>query len=163
MRMLWFSAMRMRELELLVPPPVLLVATALLMWLVAAFTTFARIEIPARVPIGSAALAAGLLIDLCGAVQFLRARTTINPMKIDSASALVTTGLYRFSRNPMYVGQVLLLAAWALYLTNALSMVVLPVFVAWLQRFQIVPEERALEAKFGQAFRSYRKRVRRWL
>ena len=151
------------DLERLVPPPLLLVATALLMWLVAAFATFARIDIPQRTLVGTALLVAGLLVDLCGVLQFWRAGTTINPIKIEGSSKLVTTGLYRLSRNPMYIGQVLLLIAWAVYLQNVLSMFLIVAFILWIDRFQIVPEERVLEEKFGEAFRAYRRTVRRWL
>lgn len=151
------------NLELLVPPPLLFLATALLMWLVAVFTTFARIDIPARSIVGTTAFVLGVLIDVTGFLQFRRARTTINPMKIDTTSSLVTTGLYRLSRNPMYVGQVLVLFAWGVYLQNVVAFTLILVFIVWIDRFQIVPEERVLQAKFGRAFSAYKENVRRWL
>nr|ART40893.1 L409 [uncultured bacterium] len=76
---------------------------------------------------------------------------------------MVISGIYRFSRNPMYVGLLLVLTAWAIYLSNALAFLFLPTFVACLTRLQIVPEERVLAAKFGDAFTAYRQSVRRWL
>ena len=151
------------NLELLVPPPLVLLAAALLMWLLAVFITPARIPIPFRTIAGCAALGLGLLIDVVSLVQFRFARTTFNPIKVDAASKLVTGGLYAISRNPMYVGQTLILVAWAVYLQNYLTLVVIVAFVIWLDRFQILPEERVLEAKFGDQFRRYRHAVRRWL
>lgn len=98
-----------------------------------------------------------------GGLAFRRAKTTVNPLTPDAASALVTTGIYRFSRNPMYVGFSLLLCAWACYLSVAWLLLWVVAYVLYIQRFQIVPEERALEALFGQAFIDYKFRVRPWL
>ena len=100
---------------------------------------------------------------LAGAVAFRKYRTTVNPMHPESTTALVTTGIYSFTRNPMYVGLLLVLAAWAAWLSNLLALVILPVFVAYVSRFQIVPEERALAARFGEQFALYCRRVRRWV
>ncbi len=84
-------------------------------------------------------------------------------MRPGSASTLVTTGLHARSRNPMYVGQVLVLAGWGVGLRTGLVVHALLVQVLWLTWLQIVPEERALQARFGEAYTAYRQRVRRWL
>ena len=76
---------------------------------------------------------------------------------------LLTSGPYAFTRNPMYLGLLLVLLGWAAYLSNALACVFLPAFVLYMNRFQIGPEERALAALFGQAFLDYKNRVRRWV
>ena len=151
------------DLKLLVPPPLLLLAAALLMWLIAVFVSGTRIAVPSRAIVGYTLLGAGVLIDVISLLQFRSARTTFNPIKVDTASTLVTSGIYRVSRNPMYVGQTLILLAWAVYLQNYLTLVVVVAFVIWLDRFQVVPEERVLETKFGEQFRRYRREVRRWL
>ena len=155
--------MNRNNLELLVPPALLLVAAALLMWLIAVFISAAKVTIPFRTIIGCAVFAVGVLFDLLGLLHFRSARTTVNPIKVDTASSLVTSGIYRLSRNPMYVGFTLILLAWGIYLQNVLNIAVLIAFVIWLDRFQIVPEERVLEAKFGEQFRRYQREVRRWL
>ncbi len=98
-----------------------------------------------------------------GLAAFRASRTTINPLKLDHASALVTGGVYRVTRNPMYVGVMLLLLAWGIYLSSLLSLAGLPVFVMYITRFQIQPEERVLRNIFGEKYSSYEKRVRRWL
>jgi len=89
--------------------------------------------------------------------------TTVNPMKPESSSALVRSGIYAWSRNPMYVGFLLILIAWAILLSNATAFVFLPGFLLYMNRFQIEPEERALFSTFGQHFTAYAARVRRWI
>lgn len=107
--------------------------------------------------------AIGLSLDAIALVHFLRSRTTINPLKPESASALVTGGIYRFTRNPMYLGLATLLLAWAIYLGNLAALAGLPLFILYMNRFQIASEERALEARFGAEYIAYRARVRRWV
>ena len=79
------------------------------------------------------------------------------------ATSIVTTGVYRLSRNPMYVGFLLMLAAWGVFLANVLSVLLLPLFVVYLNRFQIISEENALLAKFGDDYARYLRSVRRWV
>ena len=87
----------------------------------------------------------------------------MNPRTPDKATSLVSGGIYRFSRNPMYLGFLLLLAAWFFYVENWAAAILLPLFVLYMNRFQIAPEERALVAMFGPEFITYTQRVRRWM
>lgn len=96
-------------------------------------------------------------------MSFRRARTTVNPMKPDTASALVTGGIYRFTRNPMYLGDVLILLAIVVFFSHPLGLAGVVLFVAWMNLLQIPAEERALRARFGEAYDAYRARVRRWV
>jgi protein-S-isoprenylcysteine O-methyltransferase Ste14 len=96
-------------------------------------------------------------------LSFWKVHTTVNPMKPSSTSSLVTSGIYHFTRNPMYLGLLFILIGWALYLANVLAFLFLPAFILYMNRFQIEPEERALTALFGQEFFEYASRVRRWL
>ena len=105
----------------------------------------------------------GIAISVAGVVSFRRARTTVNPTRPDTASALVATGIYRFTRNPMYLGLFLVLAGWSAYLANAAALAGPLLFALYIDRFQIVPEERALATKFGAAFDTYRRQTRRWI
>jgi len=98
-----------------------------------------------------------------GVVSFRRAKTTVNPLRPEASAALVSTGVYSFTRNPMYLGMALVLFAWAAYLSSIWSLVGPVLFALYITRFQIVPEERALERLFGASFAEYKKRVRRWL
>lgn len=151
------------RLENRIPPPIVGACTAALMLGVAWALPGLGFELPYRVPIAVAVGALGVLIDLAGLAQFLRARTTINPLRPRNASALVTGGIYRWTRNPMYLGMATLLLAWGAWLANAGALAVISLFVAYLNRFQIAPEERALAERFGDGFAAYRARVRRWL
>lgn len=153
----------MNSLELKIPPPAVALLTGLLMWLasreVPSFAWPTAVRIAATVVLVSA----GVCITIAGVRNFVRARTTINPLKPDTASSLVTTGIYRFTRNPMYLGLLLILLGWAAFLANALAFVVAAGFVLYLNRLQITPEERVLSSLFGAEFAAYKTRVRRWL
>ena len=95
--------------------------------------------------------------------MFRRNKTTINPVDLESASALVTSGVFRFSRNPMYVGFTAMLVGWAVCLAAPWALVGPVAFVLFTNRFQIIPEERVMRDKFGQAYDDYQAQVRRWI
>lgn len=105
----------------------------------------------------------GLVACTLGWIEFRRAKTTVNPTKPESSSTLVKTGIYRGTRNPMYLGFLLMLAGWAIFIGNVLSLLGLPAFAFYMNQFQIKPEERALASIFGDEFRAYRSNVRRWI
>jgi protein-S-isoprenylcysteine O-methyltransferase Ste14 len=153
----------MHVLELKVPPLALVFLMAAFMWLARwAVPTFG-FELPARTLFSVSAAVAGAVIGGLGFASFIRAKTTVNPMKPDSSSSLVVSGIYRFTRNPMYLGFLLGLLGWAIFLSNALAFFLLPAFIVYMNRFQIEPEEKALARLFGEQFVAYRSRVRRWL
>jgi protein-S-isoprenylcysteine O-methyltransferase Ste14 len=121
------------------------------------------LTLPWRQGLAATISAVGILFMLAGLYEFQKAKTTFNPMTPGAASSVVTSGVYRVSRNPMYVGFLLLLIGWAIWLSHTLPFFLLPAFVLYMNRFQILPEERALSAKFGKAYDSYQQGVRRWL
>jgi protein-S-isoprenylcysteine O-methyltransferase Ste14 len=133
------------------------------MWLLAEWLPEAALPLPWRLQLAAVLTVAGAAVAMGGVVAFRRASTTVNPVRPDAASAMVTTGVYQYTRNPMYLGLVIILAAWALVLANLVAWLLVPLFAAWLDRFQVVPEERAMAARFGQRFEDYRRRVRRWI
>lgn len=147
----------------LIPPPLLVLLAGALMYLVEAYARFGKFEFALAVPLALLLLIAGLLLMLVAAASFLKAKTTINPLRPARASSLVSTGIFSLSRNPIYLGDLLLLAAWLLWLGNWLNLAVLVLFVCYLNRFQIGPEERALSQLFGDDYRAYCARVRRWI
>jgi len=153
----------MHKLELKVPPPVVALLIAAAMWGLSLLVPPAAPPTTLRMVFAIAVACAGIGIDIVGAIAFRRARTTINPLRPNATSALVTTGVYRFTRNPMYVGQAVVLLAWAIWLASLPAWLGLPAFVLYISRFQIAPEERALTAIFGAAFADYQSKVRRWL
>lgn len=114
--------------------------------------------------LAAAIAVAGLLTCLLGVASFQRAGTTVDPRRPTGTSALVTHGIYRYSRNPMYLGMLLVIAGWGLHLGHWPALAGGPLaFVLYLNRFQIAAEERALEAKFGDQYRIYARAVRRWI
>lgn len=153
----------MSALELKIPPVAVVLAFSLAMWLVGVQLPSLVVGLPLRTALVAVLAASGTAFALAGVAAFRKARTTVNPLHPGSASAIVMSGVYRLSRNPMYVGLLLALAAWAVYLSHPVAFIFLPLFIAYMNRFQIVPEERALSSKFGSEFAAYRRSVRRWL
>ena len=153
----------MRALELKIPPPAVALATAALMRLACRAMPGFGFVFPARAIFAGGVAAAGVLTAVSGVLALRQAQTTLNPMKPDTATSLVASGSYTFTRNPMYLGLLLVLTGWAIFLSHALAFIFLPVFAGYITRFQIVPEERTLASRFGQDFVVYKSRVRRWL
>lgn len=146
-----------------IPPPLVVLITGLAMWMVSEQMPWAKLAFAWRVPAAAAVLALAVVPMLAAVASFIAARTTINPMRPARASALITDGVFRISRNPIYLGDLFLLMAYAVWLANALNVLLLMAFVWYLNRFQIEPEERALTQLFGERYRAYCARVRRWL
>jgi len=134
-----------------------------LMWLAAWALPALAFPLEARGAIAAALVLAGVVIASVAFFQFRRAGTTVNPMTPAESALLVTQGIYRFSRNPMYVGDALMLIGWALWLANAAALAAVALFVVYLNRYQIAPEERALGTRYGAAYTEYCRVVRRWL
>ena len=153
----------MRVLELKVPPPAVAFLTAALMWLVSRASPTLSFDVPARLPFAVLIAVLGFGTSVSGVLTFRRFKTTVNPTKPGSATALVNSGVYAITRNPMYLGLLVMLTGWAIFLSNTLAFVFLPLFVLYISRFQIAPEERALTSLFGQTYVGYKDRVRRWL
>ncbi|WP_288362612.1 isoprenylcysteine carboxylmethyltransferase family protein [uncultured Spongiibacter sp.] len=153
----------MKGLENKIPPPAVALLVATAMWGLAEATPNMPVDNTTRLALVALCYLLGAGFSLGGVMSFRRAKTTVNPLKPESASALVDTGIYRYTRNPMYVGFALFLLAWAVFLSSLWALLGLPLFIAYIQRFQIRPEERALEQIFGSEFLDYKRRVRRWL
>jgi protein-S-isoprenylcysteine O-methyltransferase Ste14 len=150
-------------LELKIPPVALTLMVAAAMWALSRFTPLFAFSIPLAGGAAALLAATGGAVALSGILSFRRAKTTLNPIHPGAASALVTSGIYRFTRNPMYLGLFFVLVGWAAWLQNVLAPIGAPLFILYMNRFQIIPEERALSAIFGGQFRAYATRVRRWI
>jgi len=153
----------MPMLEHKIPPPVVGVLVAAGMWSIAALGPQLPISPGPKYSAVAILVLAGLAFDLLGLWAFRASRTTVNPLKPERASALVTGGVYRVSRNPMYVGMTFMLLAWAVNLSAVLPFVGIVVFILYITHFQIRPEERVLKGIFGEEYSTYAARVRRWL
>jgi protein-S-isoprenylcysteine O-methyltransferase Ste14 len=112
---------------------------------------------------GGARPVVGFLLAFSGIAAFRCARTTIDPHRPEAASSLVVGGVYRYTRNPMYLGLTMLLLAWTLYLAVPAALAGPLLFAAYITRFQIIPEERVLAQKFGADYAAYLRKVRQWL
>lgn len=153
----------MRSLELKVPP---LLLTAIFLALIVGVRLAwpaAVLPLPGHRVVAVAAGGLGLALLFGAALQFRRARTTLDPRDPARTERFVAAGLYRWSRNPMYLGMALLLLGAALWTAHAVALALVAAFCAWLSAWQIRPEERALAARFGNAYTDYTRRVRRWL
>ena len=140
----------MRFLELKIPPLAVGLIVGGLMWLAKRAAPALSFAFPGRQAVAIIVAIAGVTIIGIGIVSFSRAKTTVNPMKPDSASSLVVSGIYGRTRNPMYLGFFVILIGWAIFLSNALAFACLPLFILYMNRFQIEPEERALASLFGE-------------
>ena len=153
----------MKSLELKIPPPLVAAITAAAMWGLSRVTPLLKIATTYRVGAAIAIFAGGVFFGLGGFLAFRRARTTVNPMKPEAASSLVHTGVYRITRNPMYVGLAFALTAWAVFLAAPWALAGPLAFVFYIHRFQIAPEEAALTRLFGAEYAEYKSKVRPWL
>lgn len=147
---------------MLIPPPLIAASFAAGMWLVDRGSDF-DLDVPGKAWVAGGIAAAGIAVDVLSILTFRKARTTVNPLDPSRTSALVTAGPYKFSRNPMYVGLALTLTAWAVWLGNPFNLLLIGAFLATVTALQIKPEERALAARFPDAFSAYAARTRRWI
>ena len=153
----------MQALELKFPPPVVALLVAAAMWGISLVASAVEVPVFIRVVAAIAIALIGVGIAISGAVAFRRAKTTINPLKPELTSSLVTSGIYRFSRNPMYLGLAFVLLAWAVFMSSLWALLGPVVFILYISRFQVTPEERVLSGMFGAAYSAYQTKVRRWL
>lgn len=150
-------------MALRIPPVLVVFIAALFIWGIARFVPFPSFVVPGKGLVSVLLGALGAVVSVLGVASFRRAKTTVNPMHPEQASVLVDSGIYRFTRNPMYLGFAIVLLAWCVYLSAWPALLVVAAFVVYMNQFQIKPEESALEARFGAAFVAYKKSVRRWL
>lgn len=154
---------RLARLELLLPPPVVFSISILFIWLLNDFFPLGYNLTFVSLLLCILFFAAAGVIGVLSLAAFIRAKTTANPLRVSTASTLVETGLYAHSRNPMYLALALLLVSLSLYLVNPLSIFGLLLFIGFITRFQIIPEERALNKIFADRYSAYCRRVRRWI
>lgn len=153
----------MAWLETRIPPPVVMLlcgaAGFAARWLLPGF----HLRLPVPILLAGVMMTLGIVLNLLPKLSFLRAGTTVNPLRPSASSVLVTSRIYRRTRNPMYLGQALVLFGAMVYLQNLIALLVVPLFQVYITRLQILPEERALMARFPEAYAQYHHRVPRWL
>ena len=144
--------------------PILLVAVfSGLMVYIGSLTKVFQFDFEGQTALSVLLFAIGFLLLLIAGVLFRKSNTTVNPLTPEKTTTLVTAGLYRFSRNPMYVGFLLWLLAVFVFVGSGVNSVFLVLFIWAANRFYIVPEELVLETLFGEAYLKYKQYVRRWI
>jgi len=149
-------------MKLKVPPVVVFLVFGLLMYLLARFLPIGYFDFFGRTYLVYALFVIAGSIGFISLLQFFRSKTTVDPTAPSKASKLVTSGIYQYSRNPMYLGLLLILLAWGLWLGNAFNVLLAAGFVGYMNAFQVVPEEGALSQLFGKEYKQYCTLVRRW-
>lgn len=156
----------MNDLELKLPPLLVVLIIAIDMWLLSwIFASGFNIHWQFSTPNALLwlSIAIGVVLPLLGVYEFRQHKTTVNPLQPKKSTSVVRSGIYRLTRNPMYLGFLFLLFAFGLWLGSIPALVMLPIFVWYLTRFQIIPEERILFDNFGKPYADYMEQVRRWL
>lgn len=153
----------MKWLELKIPPPIVALLCATGMWIIANNTPHYSTTAITKWGFVIFFILVGATFDIAGLQEFHRHKTTINPLHPEKSSTLVSGGIYNITRNPMYCGMVAFLIAWMSYLENSTTLIGVFLFMWYITKFQIIPEEQMLTQLFGEQFVEYQKRVRRWL
>ena len=154
---------RTHFLENRLPPLLVALMVAAMMRGAATIAPALSIPWPGREIVAWVLMIVGAVVIFAGLASFARHKTTANPFKPEAASSLVDTGIYGRTRNPMYVGVAMVLIGYAAFLSHPLALFAAFLFPAYIGRFQIAPEERALDRVFGEAYEAYKRRVPRWL
>lgn len=149
-------------MRLKIIPPLVFLIFGSIMYVLDRFLPVGEFDFFGRTVLLKVLIGLGLVTAILAFIQFARHKTTTHPKRLDKVSALVTKGIYEISRNPMYLGLLLFLLAWGLYLGNAFNIITAAAFVSYMNAFQIRPEEEVLKEKFGPAYTQYCKAVRRW-
>ena len=149
-------------MRLKLPPVVIVAVFALGMYLLDLYLPFGEFDFFGRTLLIKVLWGLAILITLVAIFQFLRAGTTTSPVKPENATVLITNGIYRYSRNPMYLAMLLILLGYGLYLGNAFNTLLAAGFVYYMNAYQIKPEEEALTALYGREYTHYLRATRRW-
>ena len=153
----------MSFLENRIPPAIVLLFFMIVIRVVAWFDPVIQLGAGYRYWGAGVLLMLGMGFAIAGVLSFRRAKTTVNPLKPDLVSDLVTIGVYQFTRNPMYLGMLLVALAWTVFHSSVLGLAGVFGFKWFITRFQIMPEERAIAAQFKEEYAHYKASVRRWL
>ena len=144
-----------------IPPPILVLILTSLVYF--SSTKLESIYLPYRQTVSVLILIIGLVVIISPVFDFIKSKTTVNPVKFQNVNRLVTTGIYRYSRNPMYLGMILIIISTTVYYLNLLSVFSPLIFYIWINKFQISREEIFLEGKFGNEYLKYKSKTRRWI
>ncbi len=151
------------KLALKIPPPVQALIFGALMWVVDRQLPGGQFDFGMQLSVATLFVVAGVVLVTTSMLAFRRAKTTVDPFQPEETSHLVVDGVFRYSRNPMYVSLALVLIGWAVWLGSIFNLVVLALFISYITVFQIKPEEKVLRSLFGESYEQYCSNVRRWI
>ena len=147
-------------MKTLIPPPIV---TIVFLFVIFFTKDLFRFSVTLPSSLGFIIIFAGLMIIFIAARHFKKANTTINPTKPENASVLVSKGIFSYSRNPMYLGMLLIIIGFSIIHNLMAVLVIMPLWVIYITNFQIIPEEEAMEVIFKEDFLNYCKKTRRWI
>ena len=150
-------------MKLLIPPPIQALLSAIMMCLISRYFTHANFSLNGINIFALIFLIIAVIIIILSMYKFRKIKTTISPLRPNKTSSLVKSGIYEYTRNPMYLGLLLMLFSIALFLKNFISFLIIPLFILFITKNQILPEEEALENIFGEEYKNYKNKVRRWI
>ena len=150
-------------MKLLIPPPIQALLSAILMWLISRYFQHANFSFKGMNIFALVFLIIAIIIIIMGIYKFREIKTTISPLEPNRTTSLVNTGIYGYTRNPMYLGLLLMLFSTALFLKNPICFLIIPLFILFITRNQILPEEESLDNIFREEYKNYKKKVRRWI
>ncbi|MAN35284.1 MAG: isoprenylcysteine carboxyl methyltransferase [Candidatus Marinimicrobia bacterium] len=150
-------------MKLLIPPPIQALLSAIMMCLISRYFTHANFSLNGINIFALIFLIIAAIIIILSMYKFKKIKTTISPLRPNKTSSLVKSGIYEYTRNPMYLGLLLMLFSIALFLKNFISFLIIPLFILFITKNQILPEEEALENIFGEEYKNYKNKVRRWI
>ncbi|OED62363.1 hypothetical protein A143_13085 [Vibrio splendidus ZS-139] len=153
----------MKFLELKVPPVALFILVFVASYFSAHQLSTGAVLLPYKIIVLGVGVALSGVVGLAGIWEFRKQKTTVNPIKVETASSVVDSGIFGYTRNPMYLGLFILLFCFGYFFQNLFSVLLSFVFVMYMNQFQIKPEERALEQLFGAEYVDYKQKVRRWI
>ena len=154
-------ANKINMLKIKIPPPIIALAFVVILYI--SSVLMARFTFEGQSFFALFTFISGLGCVLSASIQFRKVNTTVNPLDPESASHLVVDGIFKYTRNPMYVGLCVAILAFGIYVGAWLVFILLPLFVISINYLQIVPEEIAMQKLFGDEYISYCNSVRRWI
>lgn len=149
-------------MKLKIPPAIVTFIFASIMYMLAKFSPIGYFDFFGRIYLTYALFISAMIVMIVSLGQFFTSKTTTNPLKPSKASKLVVNGIYQYTRNPMYLSMLLILLAIGVWLGNAFNVLIAAVFVSYMNKFQIIPEEKALAKIFDKEYKQYCILVRRW-
>ena len=144
-----------------IPPP--LIVLTLIISIYFSSKKIDLINIPFQLEISFFILSLGILVFINPVLKFIKSKTTINPIQFEETNRLVTSGIFKYSRNPMYLGMLMIIISTSTFYLNIYSILTPFLFIFWINKFQIKREEAFLTEKFGKEYLSYKNKTKRWL